>query len=579
MSSVGDTLIGCRTLVDAARVWAHQQPESRAFTFLDDGAEAGFLSYAGLDQQAREIAALLLDRAKPGDRALLIYPQGLDFIAGFFGCLYAGVIAVPVYPPKPSGEDMPRLLAILDSSAPALTLSVSSMLSIAEQAGSLFPQLASLPWIATDSLSGEGRTAWREPDLVDDTLAFLQYTSGSTSHPKGVMVTHGNLMANMRMIEHNLGHTHETSYVNWLPLYHDMGLIGNVLHVVYLGTHCAFMSPLSFLKKPYHWLDAVSRYRANTSGGPNFGYDLCVRKITDEQKATLDLSSWTHAFNGAEPVRAAPLERFMEAFASCGFRPNAVYPCYGLAEGTLYITGALTDSPRPALKTVRESELGRNKVLPAQRGSADSVTLVGCGRASLDEQIIIVNPETRTACEEGEAGEIWLAGPMVAKGYWGLADETEDAFCAYLADTGAGPYLRTGDLGFLDEDGELFITGRIKDLIIVAGRNHYPQDIEQTVEHSSPAVRAGNCIAFSVDANGEEQLVVVFQIERQYRDGEVEALVKTVRRAITERHSIGPHDIVVVRQPMPKTTSGKLQRWACRADYLAGRLRRAGDSA
>jgi acyl-CoA synthetase (AMP-forming)/AMP-acid ligase II len=444
-------------------------------------------------------------------------------------------------------------------------------------------------WLATDDAGVDAADQWREPALNRETLAFLQYTSGSTAAPKGVMVSHGNLLSNERMVQQAFGHTEQSTFAGWLPLYHDMGLIGNVLQPLYIGAACILMAPMAFLQRPVRWLQAISRYRARTSGGPNFAYDLCVRKITDEQRAALDLSSWRVAFNGAEPVRASTLEQFTATFAPCGFRPETFYPCYGLAEATLFVSGG-TPAALPIFQTVQGTALEHNQALTASADHEATRRLVGCGQTWQEQQIRIVDPETQTECPGGRVGEIWVSGPNVAQGYWQHADATERTFQARLAGTQDGPFLRTGDLGFM-QDGELFVTGRLKDMIIISGRNHYPQDIEQTVEHSHPAIRLGCCAAFSIDVDGEERLVVAAEVDRHHRppsrnasletgnlpegmapaDGE--SMVKAIRRAVVEQHDLRVHEVVLLKVGgVPKTSSGKIQRHACRNGLLAGSL-------
>ncbi|HWN41215.1 MAG TPA: amino acid adenylation domain-containing protein, partial [Thermoanaerobaculia bacterium] len=376
---------------------------------------------------------------------------------------------------------------------------------------------------------------WRPPAVGPDSLAFLQYTSGSTSTPKGVRVTHGNLIANERAIQHACGQSEESVVVGWLPLYHDMGLIGNVLQPLWCGATCVLMSPLSFLQRPRRWLDAIDRFRGTTSGGPDFAYSLCVRKIPPADREGLDLSSWRVAFNGAEPVRAATLDAFAEAFASSGFRREAFYPCYGLAEATLFVSGGDPDAA------------------PRVAGN-----LVSCGRAWPGERITVVGPETGRELPAGEEGEICVSGPSVADGYW-----QGESF---------GGFLRTGDLGRLDEHGELFVTGRLKDLIVVRGRNLYPHDVERTAEESHPALRPGGGAAFSVEVEGEERLVVVHEVERR-REAEAREAAEAIRAAVLREHEVSPHEVVPIRAGMlPKTSSGKVRRGACREGYLSGAL-------
>jgi acyl-CoA synthetase (AMP-forming)/AMP-acid ligase II len=413
------------------------------------------------------------------------------------------------------------------------------------------------------------------------TLAFLQYTSGSTAEPKGVMLSHGNLMHNLDMTYHAFGIGPDSRVVIWLPPYHDMGLIGGILQPLYAGTPVILMSPLDFLQRPLRWLQAIARYQAAVSGGPNFAYDLCVRKSTPEQRAALDLSHWQKAFNGAEPIRAGTLTRFATAFAGSGFRPEAFYPCYGLAEATLIVSGG-GKAKTPAVTTVQAAALAENHVVPVAAEAEDSLTFVSCGPALGRQEIAIVHPVALSRCPAGQVGEIWLSGPSVAQGYWQRPQDTARTFLAYTADTGEGPFLRTGDLGFL-QGGELFVTGRLKDLIIIDGLNHYPQDIEVTVEQSHPLLRPGCSAAFAVNSNGREGVVVVVEVARPKQVAMLQEssaagftpdeIVKSVRRAVAQQHDLRLSEVVLLKAgTVPKTSSGKIQRHACRAGFLSGAL-------
>ncbi len=566
------------TLVDILHSRALYQPDKKAFTFLLNGeTEETTLTYLELDLQARAIATSLQNLGASGERALLIYPPGLEFIAAFFGCLYAGVVAVPAYPPR-RNQSLSRLQSIVADAGATIALTTKTTLSNVERQFTQSPTLQALHWLATDNIASDLAQAWLQPAISSDTLAFLQYTSGSTGTPKGVMVSHGNLLYNEQMLQRAFEHTEKTIYVSWLPLFHDMGLIGNMLQSLYLGRPCILMSPVAFLQRPLRWLQAISRYKATTSGAPNFAYELCVSKITNEQRETLDLSSWDIAFNGAEPVRAETLERFATAFEPYGFRREAFYPCYGMAETTLIVSGGLK-AALPVLKTVQGNALEQNHVVSAS-GENDAVrTLVGCGQTLLEQQIVIAHLNTLTRCQPNEVGEIWVSGNNVAQGYWNRPEETQTTFRAYLADTGEGPFLRTGDLGFV-QDGELFVTGRLKDLIIIRGRNHYPQDIELTVEQSHPVVQQGCTATFSVEFNGQERLVVACEVERTSRRNlDVDEVVGAIRKAVSEQHDLEVYGVLLLKTgTIPKTSSGKIQRHACKAGFLAESLSVVGSS-
>jgi acyl-CoA synthetase (AMP-forming)/AMP-acid ligase II len=386
------------------------------------------------------------------------------------------------------------------------------------------------------------------------------------------MVSHGNLLHNSALIHQSFADTPNSQGVTWLPSYHDMGLIGGVLQPLYVGAPMILMPAVMFMQKPFRWLEAISRFKATTSGGPNFAYDLCIRKITPEQRASLDLSSWEVAFTGAEPVRAQTLEDFAATFESCGFRKEAFHPCYGMAETTLIVSGGLKTAP-PIIRPVDGVALEQNKVVAATSTQENIRTIVGCGQSWLDQKILIVDPESLIPCSANQVGEIWVSGPSIAQGYWNRPEETQQSFHAYLADTGEGPFLRTGDLGFL-QDGELFVTGRIKDVIIIRGQNHYPQDIELTVEKSHPALRTGCGAAFTVEVKGSERLVVVQEVERSYlRKLDMNEVVGNIRASVAAEHALQLYATVLVKTgSIPKTSSGKIQRHACRSGFLAGTL-------
>jgi acyl-CoA synthetase (AMP-forming)/AMP-acid ligase II len=424
-----------------------------------------------------------MSRGLAGERALLLYPAGLDFIAGFLGCLYAGVVAVPVYPPR-RNRSMTRIQAIADDAEAKVALTTDIVLSRVEDLIDDSPHLRQLTWLDTRHVPAGMERRWVLPDIHGETLAFLQYTSGSTGTPKGVVLNHANLVHNSALIAHAFEHTRTSLGVFWLPSYHDMGLIGGILQPIYVGRPNVLMSPMTFLQKPFRWLSAIARFHATSAGGPNFAYEHCIQKVTPEQRKQLDLSSWKLAFNGAEPVRAETLRRFAETFAPCGFRAEAFYPCFGLAEATLIVSGGYVAKP-PIIRSFDSAALTQGKVQEVAGGSPTARDLVGCGQTLPDQKIVIAHPEKKTTCPPNAIGEIWVSGPSMAQGYWNQPDVTETTFHAHLQDTGDGPFLRTGDLGFM-LDGELFVTGRLKDLIILRGVNYYPQDIEPTAARRLP---------------------------------------------------------------------------------------------
>ncbi|HSD45842.1 MAG TPA: amino acid adenylation domain-containing protein, partial [Pyrinomonadaceae bacterium] len=563
------------TLVDLLEWRARFQAERVAYTFLGEGeAERISLTWSDLHRKAQLIGRQLAALDATGKTVLLLYPSDLEYVVAFFGCLYAGAIAVPAYPPR-LNRTLHRLQAIVSDSQAKLALSVSFIRERIEPLCQQFPDLKSLRWLNTDDVADDARDEWIRPSLTADTTAFLQYTSGSTSQPKGVIVSHANLMHNEHLIQQAFDQTESSVIVGWLPLYHDMGLIGNVLQTLFVGARCVLMSPAAFLQSPFRWLQAISYFKATTSGGPNFAYDLCARKVSEEQRAQLDLSSWKVAFNGAEPIRPATFQRFAKAFASCGFRPEAFHPCYGLAEATLFVTGKSADG-RPKTQAFNAAELIKNRVTSSNGNGTENKLLVSCGVSFGDQKLAVVNPETQTPCAAGEVGEIWLAGPSVAAGYWNQPQATEEIFHARLEGDTSQTYLRTGDLGFI-HDGELYVTGRLKDLIIIRGLNHYPQDIEQTVEQSSKLLRPGCGAAFSVEIEGEERLVIVQEVQRN-RTAPDEEIFDAIRQRIAEEHEIQVYAIALIRQgSIQKTSSGKIQRRACRRAFLDGGLEREAE--
>jgi acyl-CoA synthetase (AMP-forming)/AMP-acid ligase II len=569
------------TLVELARRRALDQPDRLVYTFLVDGeSEEATLTHAELDRRARALAARLQELGAQGERALLVYPAGLDYVIAFFGCLYAGVIAVPAYPPRPR-RPMDRLQSMAADSGAALALTTSRLFPHLRPQLAEAPDLEALRWLTTDDLPEEAAEDWRPlPEGTADggSIAFLQYTSGSTAAPRGVMVSHGNLLRNLGHIYRQFGHRPESQGVIWLPPYHDMGLIGGVLQPLYGGFPVTLLSPVHFLQRPARWLQAVSRYGATTSGGPNFAYDLCVAKVSPEVRAGLDLSRWEVAFNGAEAVRPGTIDAFCEAFEPCGFRRSAFYPCYGLAEATLIVTGGrYTDEP--VVRGFRKADLERGRAVAGNGGSdGKEQALVGCGESLPGERLEIVDPDSAQPCGPGQIGEIWAAGPSVGQGYWNRPEESQRVFGARLSGSGEGPYLRTGDLGFVDR-GELFVTGRLRDLIIIRGSNHHPQDIELTVERSHPGLRAGCSAAFSVPAGGDERLVIVAEVEPS-RNGppDTEGLIQAISRAVSRQHDLQVDGVQLLKAgSIPKTSSGKVRRQICREGFLAGRLESVGE--
>ncbi|XXY46504.1 alpha/beta fold hydrolase [Sorangium sp. So ce269] len=567
--------------MDLVRRTAAAHPERPAFRFTTDGlTDDAVLSYGDLDRQARALAALLGRLGGAGERAMLVYPTGPEYVSAFFGCLYASAPAVPVYPPHPARlhRELPRLEALVRDARPAFGLTTSALLPMVDALAQEREELRRVRWLATDAVDAAGADGWTRPALGAETLAFLQYTSGSTGTPRGVMLTHANLMHNLDAM-HVLYET-DASWRTalWLPLYHDMGLIGGLLGTLYIGGVATLLSPLSFLERPLRWLQAIARTKTTHTCAPDFAYRLCARKIRPEERAGLDLSSWTFALSGAEPVRADTIDAFAAAFRECGFRREAFYPAYGLAEATLIATGGKIAAP-PVVRTFDGGALARRLVRPATSDSGDNRPLVGCGQPPPGHRLAIVHPDSLSPCPDGEVGEIWLAGPSVASGYWQQPEATRRTFAAHLAGTGEGPFLRTGDLGFV-HDGELFVCGRLKDLIVIRGLNHYPQDIEATVAEAHRLVRPGCAAALAFARNGDEHLVVVAEVDTRALAGggepraqALDEVVLAIRRAVSERHGVAPNQVVLLKAgTIPKTSSGKLQRQATRAALADGQL-------
>jgi acyl-CoA synthetase (AMP-forming)/AMP-acid ligase II/alpha-ketoglutarate-dependent taurine dioxygenase/acyl carrier protein len=569
-----DLLSECSTLVELCRRRAEASPDGLAYTFLVDGeSEEALLTYGGLDRRARAIGAMLQELGARGERVLLLYPPGLEYVSAFMGCLYAGAVAVPAYPPDPMrlGRTLPRLEALVADARARIALTVGMIHAMAGALAEQSPVLGGLRWVATDEVEEAGGAGWRPPEVSRETVAFLQYTSGSTGNPRGVMLSHGNLLHNSAAIHACFEHSAESRGVIWLPPYHDMGLIGGVLQPLCGGFPVVLMSPLDFLRRPVRWVQAISRYRATTSGGPNFAYELCVRKTTPEQRAALDLRSWDLAFNGAEPVRAETLERFAQAFAPAGFRREAFYPCYGLAEATLIVSGGRKAEP-PVVRAWDAAALQQGRAVEGGTGGGGGAqavrTLVGCGASIPGQEVLVLDPESLRPAAEGHLGEICVRGPSVARGYWERPEETERTFV---------PHLRTGDLGFLS-GGELFIAGRLKDLIILRGRNHHPHDLEQTAEASHPALRPGCSAAFAVEAEGEERLVMALEVDAR-NTAPPQEIMDCVRRAVAAQHEVAVSTVLLIAAgSIPKTSSGKIQRRACRAQYLARELEVVAES-
>jgi len=557
--------------VELLREFSSRFPDKRAFVFLgEDNVEEEVLTYGELDRRARTLAARLSETADPGDRALLIFPTCRSFVVAFFACLYAGIVAVPMVTPRSRRLRDSAITIALDCQ-PKLALTTASYLEAARQQFREVPDLKPIHFVAVDKLDSAAEQAFVPVAQGDDPLVFLQYTSGSTSAPKGVMVSRRNLVANLEMMKVAFENNADATYVGWAPLFHDMGLIANVLEPFYIGALCVLMAPATFAQRPWLWLRAISKYRAQVSGGPNFAYDLCVDRSERALQENLDLSCWRVAFNSAEPVRAETIEKFSRIFAPTGFRREAFFSCYGMAEGTLLLSGGPPLRP-PTIKQVSKASLSRDHVEP-DTDQADRTLVVGCGHALANEEIRIVDRRTCLPLNERKIGEIWVSGPHIPRGYWGKQQASEETFRAVLANMPDRHFLRTGDLGFVDE-GELYIVGRIKDVIITRGRNFYPQDIERIAEAAYPGLQAGSSAAFGTVRFGEQEVVLVQEVERTSRHSIRHwQAVAAIRKAVFDEFELTLNRIILI-QPgsIPKTSSGKIKRAETCKRYLAETL-------
>lgn len=561
----------CKTIVDIVIVRAKQWPDRTAFIYLVDGETVEeTLTYQDLHDRALAIAVSLRQAGRqPGERVLLMFPQGLAFIEAFFGCLFGGYVAVPIsVPGKIRGTDKVAHLISNAGVGAALTLTKTR-----ESLRKLAPNSAwandQLHWICTDALSSVSEPpmlAFPRPTV--DRLAFLQYTSGSTGHPKGVMVSHGNILANSAFIQEAFQTNERSVSVCWLPSFHDMGLIDGIIQPLYSGFTAVLLNPVHVIQKPIRWLRAFSRYRGTYGGAPNFAFDFCVDRTQPDERKVLDLRSIEHLYNAAEPIRPATLARFLTAFAPNGLRPEAAFTCFGLAESTLAVTMCRHHRP-PKTLTVDPNVLEQHRVEVTPHGR----TLVSSGWPMTDSILRIVDPVSHRVCGPNEVGEIWSSGPSVAQGYWQQPELTEAVFQACTNDD-EGPFLRTGDLGFVGPDGSLFVTGRLKDVIIIRGVNHYPQDIELTVEQSHPALQNNAGAAFRIERNEVEGVVVVQELKRtNLQTVLTEEVIQAILRQISLEHGLSPTAVVLLPpNGVPKTTSGKIQRNACRQAFLTDQL-------
>ena len=564
-----------QSFVALLRHRATDHPRQTGFLFLRENNpenDLDLFSYGQLDEKARAIAAALQQSGEPGQRILLLHQPGSEFVAAFYGCLYAGAIAVTTYPPHRGRlkQSLPKICELLKDAECSTILTTADIAPVFIAAWNEVFQTEPPLVVASDAIRTSEADRWRNPMAGRDTVAFLQYTSGSTSRPRGVAVTHGNMLHNSEVIAQGFESDSESMGISWLPPYHDMGLIGGVVKPLYVGFPVVILSPYTFLQQPFRWLQTITRVRATVTGGPNFAYDLCVRKVTPEQRARLDLSSWKVAFNGAEPIHPETMERFSTMFKPCGFRPEAFHPCYGLAESTLYVTGGEALAG-PKVEWLDRAELESGSAVPV-KGKREAKAVVGCGHAPADHKVLIVNPESHLPCSDGRIGEVWVSGPSVAAGYWNRPEESAKVFCAHLADSGEGPFLRTGDLGFL-KNGELFVTGRIKDVIIINGRNLYPQDLEVTAHSSHPGLQPFGGAAFAIEHDGQERLVIAQEVLREFLRADSAEMIAAIRQAIVRDYDVQAHAIALLKPgQIPRTSSGKVRRSLCRKSLMQREL-------
>ncbi|MEV6423637.1 fatty acyl-AMP ligase [Streptomyces sp. NPDC051662] len=532
--------------------------------------DATHLFYAELDIRARQLAVLLTDRFPAGSRVLLLYPPA-EFIVPFVACLYAGMVAVPAPLPGRFPHERRRVRAIAaDSRASAVLTDTGNLPSVEDWAAE--EGLGRLPVLVGDSGELPDPEDWSAPDVDHGTLALLQYTSGSTGSPKGVMISHGNLLTNAATLWSTLDVPQDARFGGWAPQYHDMGLMAQTLPALFQGTTCVLMDPTAFLKRPHHWLRMIDTYGITWSAAPNFGYDYCCRKVTDDQITGLDLSRWRYAVNGSEPVQAGTMTEFAKRFASVGFRAEAACPCYGLAESTVFVSGA--PAREPVITTVDAEALGRGEFRPMPfSGSGRDLPSNGTAHGF---DVAVVDPASGQRLPSGGIGELWLRGPSIAQGYWGDERATEDTFRAATADGDAG-YLRTGDLGTVHH-GEIYVTGRIKDMMIFRGRNLYPQDIEHELRVRYPELgNVGAVFATPMspraDGDAEESLVVTHEVRSGLDQRQLAALAARMRQSVARDFGVVPAAVILLRRGgTRRTTSGKIERAAMRDLFSDGRL-------
>lgn len=558
------------TIREALDHRAATAPDALAYCFLRNGeTEDGRFTFGSLQVKAARIGrSLIASGVQPGERILLLLPQSLDYVVALYACFYAGFIAVPASPPS-RAKQLARLQKIASDASVAVIISDRGTLDVF---GAALGELTVASCRTVEELDIETQGEVALPAITGETIGLLQYTSGSAGTPKGVIVTHRNLCADQVLLQEACATGPQSITVSWLPLFHDMGLIMGMMHPLFVGAPCYLMAPLAFLQKPVRWLQAISRYKAQVSGAPNFAYDLAVTEVPPPERAALDFSEWRVAFNAAETIRPETLKRFTASYAANGFQESHANWCYGLAEATLIVTGGRAGAAPRALRLAGDVLALTGVALPLESAEPGSRLVASCGPPLGGVELVIADPATCRRLSPGSVGEVWLAGPIVAKGYWGNAAATTEIFGAHLA-TGEGPYLRTGDMGFM-LDGELYLTSRLKDLIIIRGRNYSPSDIEHAVEAADPAIRENGVAAFTIGGEKGEELVVAAEITPQaMANFDPAAVLRKVRAAIATEFDLRLSRAAFVhRGKLPRTTSGKIQRAICRRDFEAGTL-------
>ncbi len=560
------------------------QADELACLFIGANQKEDEITFGALHSRAESIAAVLQKKIRPSDRVLLLYQPGIEYIASFFGCLYAGVIPVPAYPPD--SRNLKRLVAIMKDAQAVYALSTSKIVDYVNNLSNnsisnevrkqSVAFLETITWIPTDTILTEKENAYQQIERMAEDIVFLQYTSGSTGNPKGVMLTNENVMNNLSVTKKSFSYEADTYTVSWLPPYHDMGLIGGILQPIYSGTGFTAMAPMTFVKNPSLWLEAISKQKNKggvISGAPDFAYELCIRKIDTEKLAALDLSNWKVAFSGSEPVKKETLTNFYEKFASTGFTMESFFPVYGLAEATLLVSSGAVQTLPKTIHLDKTTYENHSVQIAKTNDPETSMTFVCCGSKQEGHEVRIVNVERETVSPIHEIGEIWLKSASIAKGYWNKEALTETAFNAYTKDTNEGPFFRTGDMGFM-MDNQLYISGRLKDMMIIRGKNHYPQDIETAVQSAHESLRSGCGAAFSIDSNGEEKLIITQEVKREFmRKIDPEQIKQLINSSVLSAYGVQAMDIVLTKpSALPKTSSGKLQRKAAKEMYLNNQL-------